>query len=489
MRIAIVHGYFLSDSGSAIYVRELARELKRQRHEVTLVCQERKPEQFEFIDAVYDLDESNLKLQPVFERDGVVGEDRGGHPGVRGYCRLVRPDTDGRLLTYVAGPLPGFDALPYQDASEQLIHDYTRANITALRTIFSKWPQDLVLANHMVMQPYMVSEAITDGTPYVVTIHGSALNFTVRADERMVPYARAGLEGASAVASLSSSSRNEVIDFGGEVGLEIESKCLVLPPGVDTSVFSPVSDTDATLSEISDQIDPDGDTILFFVGRLLWTKGLQYAVAALPLVIQKIPQARLLVAGDGPMRGELDKLIGCLDDGDLQGAENLLLEAEHLRPSDDYGPVLPPMGEGERSSYAKAAKGNLRNRIHFIGHVSHGRLAPLYAAADLTLAPSVFPEAFGLVCAEAIAAGAVPIATYQSGLRDPLDAVASHLSEPILKRLVPGVPLTMDLAELIVDLLERFRTRDAEFRRRLHALADEQFSWAALAGGYLELKV
>jgi len=58
----VVHGYFLHDSGSGVYVRELARALVRLGHEVTLVCQDREPERCDFIDSAYDLDAANGAL-------------------------------------------------------------------------------------------------------------------------------------------------------------------------------------------------------------------------------------------------------------------------------------------------------------------------------------------------------------------------------------------------------------------------------------------
>jgi len=65
LRIAIVHGYYLHDSGSGVYVRELAHELVRQGHEVTLVCQERSPELYDFIDEACELRDDNLALRPL----------------------------------------------------------------------------------------------------------------------------------------------------------------------------------------------------------------------------------------------------------------------------------------------------------------------------------------------------------------------------------------------------------------------------------------
>ena len=94
-RVTVVHGYFLHDSGSGTYVRELTRELVREGHDVTLVCQERSPDLCDFIDSVYVLDAANARATPL-------GESR--PPRYAGRCRLVRPNLDGRLLVYVEGP-------------------------------------------------------------------------------------------------------------------------------------------------------------------------------------------------------------------------------------------------------------------------------------------------------------------------------------------------------------------------------------------------
>ncbi len=499
MRIAIIHGYFLSDSGSAIYVRELSRELARQGHEVTLVCQEQEPEQYDFIDSAYQLDETNGQLRLLFGRETAGA----------GLCRLVRPHLGGKLLTYVAGPFPGFEAIPFQDAPGSLVDAYIEANCKALGAIFNSWPPDLVQANHAVMQPYLVRRVLGETVspqagpraPYIVTIHGSALNFTVRQDGRMAPYALDGLEGATAVAALSGDSRTEIVEFARRAGLDIEDKSHILPPGVDTKIFHPGYDRGKTLADIgagpaesgaesdekSGRISADDD-ILTFTGRLLWTKGLHYAVAALPLIHRKRPRLRLLVAGDGPMRGPLLSLIDSLDAGDLTAAEELLSSTEELTAVEGFGPVLPPADTELRREYRSCldtVRGNLKNRIYFLGHISHKQLAPLLAASDLLLAPSVFPEAFGMVAVEAMAAGALPLATYHSGLKDPMDAVSGELGEPLLKSLAPGCKLTESLAGAVVRLLESRFTGADEYRHILQELAGRLYSWEVLATRYL----
>jgi glycosyltransferase involved in cell wall biosynthesis len=229
MRIAVVHGYFLGDSGSAIYARELAREFSKQGHDVTLICQDQSPEQYSFIDSAYEVGPQDFELRELFSRK----------PLYSGRCRLARPAIGGRLLTYVSGPFPPFEAVPFQDADESWIQAYGDMNVRSMAAIFDRWPQDLVQANHAVMQPWIVRQALNGRAPYIATIHGSELNFTVRKDHRMVPYMLEGLEGAAAIAALSETSRDQVVGLAEGHGLPIADKTVILPPGVDTELFRP----------------------------------------------------------------------------------------------------------------------------------------------------------------------------------------------------------------------------------------------------------
>ncbi|MFA6001195.1 MAG: glycosyltransferase family 4 protein [Thermoleophilia bacterium] len=476
MRLAVVHGYFLGDSGSAIYTRELAREFTRQGHDVTLICQDQAADSYDFIDSLHEFGPDDSGLRTVFERD----------PLYKGRCRMVRPFIGDRLLTYVAGPFPPFDAVPFQDATSQMITAYVEANIRDMSETFRRWPQDLVQANHAVMQPYLVKRALGDGTPYVVTIHGSELNFTVRKDRRMVPFMHEGLAGATAIAALSETSHGEVIGLAQEHGLDIASRTVILPPGVDTGLFVPLDGRGKTLAGISMAIDPKLDDIAVFAGRLLWTKGLQYMVAALPLILQKRPRMQLIVVGDGPMREPLERLIFLLESGNLQEARRLTETEAELRPAPEYGPVIPEMNIEQEKIHQIPAPGDLSRRIHFTGHLSHQQLAPLFAAADVSLAPSVFPEAFGLVSIEALAAGALPVATYQTGLRTPLDVIAAGLDDTRFRQLAPGTDLTPGLVSALTGILGKYATRDPGFREKLHGIARGNFSWRIVAGRYLE---
>ena len=479
INIAIVHGYFLGDSGSAVYVRELARELCREGHDVTLISQEADAESYNFIDSFYELDENNQEIIDRFRREQKYS----------GRCRLVRPCLSGKLLTYVAGPFPGYEAVTFQQAPDAWIDDYNQRNIKALKQVFTRWQPDLVQANHIIMQPFIVHRALAGGAPYVVTVHGSALNFSVKKDSRLVPFAIEGLQHASAIGTLSETSREEIIGFTHEHGLAVANRTMLLPPGVDADLMRPLDREHQlqVLEELPGDIDPASDDVAVFAGRLLWTKGVHYVVAALPLIWQSHPRLHLLVVGDGTMEQPLRALIGMLDCGDLAGARELTRTNTELRASDDYGPIIPDFNIEEERSYIGSARGKFAGQVHFTGHLAHERLAPIYGTADISVAVSVFPEAFALVSIEALACGALPVVTYQSGLRTAADTVVEALADPELRKLGPGVELTRALARVIPSVLERYPTRDAVFRQQLHGIADTLFSWKAVASRLIEL--
>jgi glycosyltransferase involved in cell wall biosynthesis len=110
----------------------------------------------------------------------------------------------------------------------------------------------------------------------------------------------------------------------------------------------------------------------------------------------------------------------------------------------------------------------------------------VYAAADICVAPSVFPEAAALVNVEALSAGAAPVAAYHSGMVDLDDLLAQALNDPAFAGLVPGPGFTRRLADLVAHLLDTYPTKDAGFRRRLHELAASRYpTWEETARQYV----
>ena len=480
MHVAIVHGYFLGDSGSGVYTRQLAEALTRLGHDVTLVCQERDPERYAFIDSVWALDPANTTLTQLAERPPA---DRVGP----GSCRLVRPDDGGRLLVYVDGPFAGFErdgVRAFQDAPAEWIDAFVARNVAALRTTVERWPSDVVLAQHTIAQPQIVREALAGRCPYTVTVHGSELNFSLRSDARLAPLGISGLSGASAVVALTQSSLADVVGWAAQYGLAIAEKGAVLPPGIDFSVFAPAPSrgaaVDALVREVGLPADfefaPDDD-VLAFAARVGWNKGIHHLVVAVSLLAAERPGVCLLVAGDGPARASLERLAALLSAGEAEAAREFAASDPELRTTEEFGPLIPdgagPFGEA---------------RIAFLGHLPAAGVARIFATADVAVAPSIFPEAAGLVTSEALAAGALPLAAYHSGLAAIADIVADEFGDPMFTQLRAGAGLTAGIVDAVRWLLDRYPTADPAFRARLHALAEKRFpTWDEIARRYLAL--
>ena len=478
MNVALVHGYFLHDSGSGIYVRELAQAFVRLGHDVTLVCQEREPERTDFIDSAYVLDASNAAMEQVYDAPRRYA----------GSCRLVRPDLDHSLLVYVEGEFPGFareQVAAFQNASAQQRDHYVASNIAALRTIFARWTPDLVLAQHLIMQPFVVKEALAGQGRYLVTEHGSALNFSVRCSEGLVPFALEGLAGATAVAAVSQPACEDLIAWAAGHDLDIAPKTVTMPPGIDATTFACAPDRSAALAKLRELVRiPAGfdirenDDILVFAGSVRNTKGIQHVVAALPLIAQlRGRRVRLLVAGDGPARTPLEQFVALTAAGDTAGARAAVSRVTQLQSPAEWGDAVvdaPPMADGPS--------------VAFLGHLDHHQLASVFAAADVALVPSVFPEAAALVGAEALMSGALALVTYQSGLQALGDLLAESFHDPVFTSLVPDGCLTARLAASVADVLDRYPTRGAVFRDKVRETALRRYpTWEGVAAACLEL--
>src|SRR5205807_10542973 len=78
----------------------------------------------------------------------------------------------------------------------------------------------------------------------------------------------------------------------------------------------------------------------------------------------------------------------------------------------------------ERERYLHAARG-LDERVVLTGRLEHDELAELLPACEALVMPSTFPEAFGMVAAEAAACGALPVSAGHSGMAEVSRALAA----------------------------------------------------------------
>jgi glycosyltransferase involved in cell wall biosynthesis len=405
VRIVLWHGYLLGGTGSNVYTRALARAWSRLGHDVTVVCQERRPERYDLGGAHVVVPELPGGLLPVFVLDA--------------YERL-HP----KLL---------------QDFTEHELTAYVNANVAALPD------GDLAFANHVLMGG-AVGRA--SGLRYVVKAHGSELEYSMRGNEALSRSGRDALAPAEAVYVGSAHIRRVLEDVVGHVDRVYE-----VPPGVDVEEFVP-EERDAALAALVEEArrDPDdGDerhpdpgnaarfaeffaghepTVVYF-GKLIENKGVHILFEALRGLA-----ARAVIVGFGDYRSALE---------------------------------------------AQAPPGTL-----FTGALEHRHLVHLLPLCDVAVVPSIFPEAFGMVAAEAAAAGVPPVVADHSGLAEVGAGIAAEY--PAERRELAAFPngdagALRDRLRVLLELPEADRRALGVAARRA---VERNWSWARVAQRLLE---
>jgi glycosyltransferase involved in cell wall biosynthesis len=465
MKVLIFHGYLLRGTGSNIYNANLARALARLGHEVDLLCQERH----------WDAPE------------GVT---------------VHNPDIGHILPVYVADRYDGFDAKPYPELTDEELRHYIDANVAAVRAVRDP---DVALANHLVMGPVVLARGLAGRAPFAVKVHGSALEYTVRPNpERFVPYA---LEGVRAARSVVVGSRHTAESLWEVLADEpsLPGRTGLGPPGVDVHAFRPGS---ADLDGLADRLesgeaatwggergaaaalrslDPERDRIVSFVGKLIVSKGVDLLVAAWPLVVARVPEARLVIVGFGTYRRAMGRFVEALRGRDLDDLRDIAARGRELEggPPGELKHLMSFLdrADGEWLAAAPAAA----ERIHFTGRLEHDDLPALVPACEAQVMPSTFPEAFGMVAAEAAACGVLPLSAGHSGMAEVTATLAPALPEELRPLLSFDVGPTA--VDQIADKLVAWLTLDPSERRRakgaLAAEAARRYSWESVAEGVI----
>ncbi|MGN6372862.1 MAG: glycosyltransferase family 4 protein [Solirubrobacteraceae bacterium] len=516
MRILIFHGYLLGGTGSNVYNARLAEALMRLGHKVHLFSQDRHPESCPFVDAVGSWEHGSLQVRRLADRP------------VR--CTVYRPDIGGLLPVYVADRYEGVQARTFLECDEKQIDAYVHANVDAVREVVERVGFDIALANHLVMGPAILARALAGTVPYAVKVHGSALEYTVKRDpQRFSGFAREGLAGASCILVGSRHTAESLWEALGDPALGARTR--LGPPGVDVQRFLPREPAlaHAALHELADRLTavaadgPVGQTSTFardertaaaavrrvasgegplvaFVGKLIVSKGVDLLLAAWPLVLERSPDARLAIVGFGAYRDGLLRLCEALGRGDIQEAREIALAGRALERevvgSGENGEERSPLRhllafldslEGpERDAYLAAAS-SLGERAIFTGRLDHQELVDLLPACDAFVVPSTFPEAFGMVAAEAAACGVPPVSARHSGLAEVSDVLAGALPAKVGDWLSFPVDdsAVRAIAERVIAWLGAPALLRAECRARLVETVRERWSWEGVGRGVI----
>ena len=182
------------------------------------------------------------------------------------------------------------------------------------------------------------------GKPVVVTSHGTDLNLYPKI--RMIrPLLRYTLQKADRVIAVSQALKNVAVGLG--IG---EEKISVIPNGIDTGKFFPMPEGQARrILNLPDK------KVILSVGALIPTKGFDLLIRAVKILIEKHGRKDLflVIVGEGPARGDLEKLIASLDLGGECSSGRRCPSQEHLPLVQRRGSFLPdkPSGRVGMCSY------------------------------------------------------------------------------------------------------------------------------------------
>ena len=204
-----------------------------------------------------------------------------------------------------------------------------------------------------------------------------------------------------------------------------------------------------------------------------------------------MPDARLCVVGFGTYRDALHALVDALAAGDLAALR--AIAARGREPEGGPAGELTYLAafldglDGRAPGRVPARRGDGRRGVVFTGRLEHDDLPALLPACRAQVVPSTFPEAFGMVAAEAAACGALPLSAAHSGLAEVTAALEPAL-EPELRPLLSferGPGAVEEIARkltawLLTDPGERERATEA-LARTAHA----RFGWEAVAEGVI----
>jgi glycosyltransferase involved in cell wall biosynthesis len=122
----------------------------------------------------------------------------------------------------------------------------------------------------------------------------------------------------------------------------------------------------------------------------------------------------------------------------------------------------------------------------FTGALEHRHLADLIPLTDVTVVPSIFPEAFGMVAAEAAAAGSLPLVAHHSGLAEIAAGVAAEYPEPYRDLVSFESGDAVDLAGKLGRLLALDPEQRAQLAEAARRAVVERWSWAGVAKRLLD---
>jgi len=274
-------------------------------------------------------------------------------------------------------------------------------------------------------------------TPFVLTYHyyagGSNRTMKTLTYLHDLTFMRMLLRTADTIIAITESNKQILSNvFGVD-----SNKIVVIPPGIEMELFSPERFSPQSVKKKYQIFD---ENIIMNIGRLAEGKGVNYLIEALQTIHEEIPDAALVIVGDGPYRTKLQKLA-------------------HEKKLDPF--------------------------VRFIGQIEAEDVPEIISIADVVVLPSV-AEMFGVVLIEALSMAKPVIATRLEGIceticRDPRKGSAKCETGILFEKGNIG-QLANAITELLSDkkMATRMGTRGRE-------LVKEKYDWNIITPKILQI--
>ncbi len=271
--------------------------------------------------------------------------------------------------------------------------------------------------------------------PLVFHVHSTERGRTLgNGSEVVSSIEHRGGQMADLVITVSNAMKGELIELGFP-----KEKIRVCYNGVDPDKYSPAQVDENKRMEIRRNYGlKEDDEMILFIGRLVWIKGVDKLIMAMPHVLKTVPNAKLIIVGLGDMEEHLKSMV-----------KGLKLEE------------------------------SVKFRFEFVSEEE--RIAH-YAACDLAVFPSLY-EPFGIVALEALSMEK-PVVVGASGISGMREIVVSDGPEQCGFHINPSDPV--DIAWGIVSCLKD-QKRKFELGKNGRKRVLAEFTWDAIARKTLDI--
>lgn len=520
MKIGLFHGYNLGGSGSNEYTRYLAKALLAEGSEVHLICREPEAASLGFVDIAtrYDRDGRAVNIFNSKQADTT-----------KPLCFLHEMPDASVLPVYVTDKQRDGVVKSFTNLTDAELEEYHRVSATALKAILSDNSLDILHCNHVTYQPQIAEKVCEEtNTPYIIYPHGSAIEYTVKTDDRYYNKVRESIQLTDGLIIGNSEVKQRIVKLYPELEEEINKKSQIVGVGVDTALFTSCPENqrqqslDSLISmklgggksaaltrELEEKLDggeidsvtqfrdsyvqklADEDIssklekldlnspVLLFVGALTAGKGLQGLLCAMCSALRQQPNLQLVIVGAGAYRETLEGLVHLLSTKNLPMLKAMASQGFDLDFSDNTGAWedVEYYLENHSEELFECAD-QLKNNVHFVGRLNHDQLKYLFPIVDLAVFPSVVPEAYPLVLMESLSNGVLPMVSYFSGFTDGIDELDDVIPEDLLSLM--RIPMdSQNRINAMSDNLNRILSSPSfrEIRPKLREVACDRYDW------------